>query len=162
MDVINGERPSREVLGTFPSGVVVVTSHDLSEPLGFTCQSFVSLSLNPLLISFTAARDSQTWPRIRAVGSFCVNILADDQREVSMAFAGSRSDRFTAARWWKSGPGGEPALHGACAWITCSLRDEFDGGDHTIVIGAVTGMSIDRRRTPLVFHRGEYASVLAG
>ncbi|XVU28879.1 flavin reductase family protein [Actinoplanes sp. CA-054009] len=146
---------ARKVLGAFPSGVVVVTAPG---PHGFTCQSFVSLSLEPLLISFAPARTSRTWPRIREAGTFCVNVLADDQQHVSAAFAGSRSDRFGAVGW-QAGPGGEPKLQGACAWITARLRDEFDGGDHTIVVAEVTAMTVDPDRSPLVFHQGAYAAV---
>ena len=66
----------REVLGHFVSGIVVVTAAGASGPLGFTCQSFASLSLDPPLVSLAPARTSTTWPRIRAAGAFCVNVLA--------------------------------------------------------------------------------------
>jgi 3-hydroxy-9,10-secoandrosta-1,3,5(10)-triene-9,17-dione monooxygenase reductase component len=70
----------REVLGHFASGVVVVTAVTAQGPVGFTCQSFSSLSLDQPLVSFSPARMSSTWPRIREVGSFCVNVLAQSTR----------------------------------------------------------------------------------
>ena len=66
----------REVLGHFVSGIVVITAAGPDGLLGFTCQSFSSLSLEPPLVSFAPSRTSSTWPRIRAVGAFCVNVLA--------------------------------------------------------------------------------------
>ncbi len=79
----------RDVLGHFASGVVVVTAAGPDGPLGFTCQSFASLSLDPPLVSFAPARTSTTWPRIREAGTFCVNVLADDQEALSVGFARS-------------------------------------------------------------------------
>jgi 3-hydroxy-9,10-secoandrosta-1,3,5(10)-triene-9,17-dione monooxygenase reductase component len=145
----------REVLGHFASGVVVVTAAGSSGPLGFTCQSFASLSLDPALISFAPSRTSSTWPRIRAAGAFCVNVLAADQQHLSGGFARSGVDKFAGVSWWP-GPHGAPVLDGACAWIGCTLWREYDGGDHTIVAGRVHDLGADATRSPLLFHRGRY------
>ena len=145
----------REVLGHFASGVVVVTAAGPDGPLGFTCQSFSSLSLDPALVSFSPSRTSSTWPRIRAVGAFCVNVLAADQQHLSAGFARSGVDKFAGVAW-QPGPEGAPVLGGGCAWIGCTLWGEYDGGDHTIVAGRVRDLGADATRTPLVFHRGRY------
>lgn len=145
----------REVLGHFASGVVVVTAHGPAGPLGFTCQSFTSLSLDPPLVGFAPARASSTWPRIRAVGAFCVNVLAEDQQRHSGGFARSGTDKFAGVRWRPAGSG-SPVLEGVCAWIDCTLWDEYDGGDHTIVAGRVHDLGDDPARRPLLFHRGGY------
>jgi 3-hydroxy-9,10-secoandrosta-1,3,5(10)-triene-9,17-dione monooxygenase reductase component len=145
----------RDVLGHFASGVVVVTAAGSAGPLGFTCQSFASLSLDPPLVSFAPSRTSSTWPRIRAAGTFCVNVLAGDQQRLSAAFARSGTDKF-AGVGWGPGPAGAPVLDGACAWIGCTLWREYDGGDHTIVAGRVHDLAADASRTPLLFHRGRY------
>ncbi|MBW0114827.1 flavin reductase family protein [Pseudonocardia abyssalis] len=150
-----GPSRMREVLGHFASGVVVVTAAGPDGPVGFTCQSFTSLSLDPPLISFAPARTSSTWPRIREVGRFCVNVLADHHEGLSNAFARSGTDKF-AGVVWAAGPSGSPVLDGACAWIDCSLSDEHDGGDHTIVVGRVHHLGADGDRLPLLFHRGAY------
>ncbi|HZC71933.1 MAG TPA: flavin reductase family protein [Jatrophihabitans sp.] len=145
----------RDVLGTFTTGVVVVTA--ISErPLGFTCQSFVSLSLDPPLVSFNPARSSTTWPRIRAVGRFCVNVLAHDQHELSELFARQGVDRFAHVRW-RSSTLGAPIVDDVSAWIDCEFVNEYDGGDHTIVLGAVRALSADPKRHPLIYYRGRYA-----
>src|SRR6478672_9202906 len=124
----------RDVLGHFVSGIVVVTAAGRSGPLGFTCQSFASLSLDPPLISLAPARTSSTWPRIRGVGTFCVNVLADDHEHHSVRFARSGVDRFAGVSWTR-GPAGVPILDGVAAWVVATLEREYDGGDHTIVVG---------------------------
>jgi alkanesulfonate monooxygenase SsuD/methylene tetrahydromethanopterin reductase-like flavin-dependent oxidoreductase (luciferase family)/flavin reductase (DIM6/NTAB) family NADH-FMN oxidoreductase RutF len=84
----------REVLGHFVSGVAVINAAGPTGPLGFTCQSFSSLSLDPPLVSLAAARTSRTWPTIRSVGAFCVNVLAADHERYSDRFARSGTDKF--------------------------------------------------------------------
>src|ERR1700710_2008761 len=84
----------RTVLGHFVSGVVVITGADDEGPIGFTCQSFASLSLDPPLVMFSPSRTSVSWPRIRASGGFCVNVLAEDHADYSNTFARSGGDKF--------------------------------------------------------------------
>lgn len=146
----------RDVLGHFASGIVIVTADGPDGPLGFTCQSFASLSLEPPLVSFAPSRSSSTWPRIRGVGRFCVNVLADDHETISNGFARSGSDKFAGVPWTRAAVTGSPLLDGVCAWIECVLADEFDGGDHTIAVGRVLALAADAARSPLLFHRGSY------
>jgi 3-hydroxy-9,10-secoandrosta-1,3,5(10)-triene-9,17-dione monooxygenase reductase component len=70
----------RDTLGAFATDVVVVTAQGPDRPIGFTCQSFSSLSLDPPLVCSAPARSSSSWPRIRDVGTFCVNVLAAGQK----------------------------------------------------------------------------------
>jgi 3-hydroxy-9,10-secoandrosta-1,3,5(10)-triene-9,17-dione monooxygenase reductase component len=145
----------RDVLGHFASGIVVITTITPDGPAGFTCQSFSSLSLEPPLVSFSPARTSTTWPRIRKVGRFCVNVLADGHERVSTAFARSGTDKFSGVSWVPA-PSGAPQLDGVAAWIDCTLHEEFPGGDHTIVQGLVQDLGADASRSPLLYHRGAY------
>ncbi|MFI9626602.1 flavin reductase family protein [Streptomyces sp. NPDC052042] len=148
----------RATMGAFCSGVVVVTALDDQpdgKPLGFTCQSFVSLSFDPPLISISPARSSTTWPRIREVGRFAINVLADDHAELSNKFARSGADKFAGVDWTLS-PKGSPILGGVSAWVECNLWREYDGGDHTVVIGEVTALDHDIERNPLIYYRGAY------
>ncbi len=150
-----GPQAMREVLGHFASGVTVVTALTDEGPLGFTCQSFSSLSLDPPLVVFAPARASRTWPRLRDIGRFCVNVLAEDQVALSAQFARSNADKFTGVPWRPS-PLGQPVLHDVVAWIDCELWAEYDGGDHTLVAARVLGLGADPGRRPLLFHRGAY------
>lgn len=145
----------RDVLGHFCSGVTVITAIGPQGPVGFTCQSFASLSLEPPLVSFAPARTSSSWPVVRAARTFCVNVLADDQEGVSNAFARSGADKFAGIDWRPSRQGA-PVLSGAVAWVDCELWAEHDAGDHTLVAASVLGLGSDTDRAPLLFHRGAY------
>ena len=148
-------RVMRDVLGHFASGVTVVTATTADGPIGFTCQSFSSLSLDPALVAFAPSRTSTTWPRLRDAGRFCVNVLAADQQDLSQAFARSGTDKYAGVAWTPS-PHGSPRLDGVVAWIDSDLWAEYDGGDHTIVVARVLDLGADPARSPLVFHRGGY------
>jgi 3-hydroxy-9,10-secoandrosta-1,3,5(10)-triene-9,17-dione monooxygenase reductase component len=145
----------REVLGHFASGVTVVTAVTADGPTGFTCQSFSSLSLDPPLVAFAPARTSLTWPALREIGRFCVNVLAEGQDDVSQNFARSGVDKFGGVRW-SSSAHGSPVLDGVVAWIDGELWAEYDGGDHSIVVARVLDLGADPDRRPLLFHRGSY------
>jgi 3-hydroxy-9,10-secoandrosta-1,3,5(10)-triene-9,17-dione monooxygenase reductase component len=145
----------RAGLGHFATGIVVVTAMGSGGPLGFTCQSFASLSLDPPLVTFAPARTSSTWPRIRSVGRFCVNVLAAGHQEHSASFARSGVDKF-AGLGWRAAPSGSPVLDGILAWIDCTLWQEYDGGDHTVVVGRVHDLGASDDRDPLLFFRGAY------
>lgn len=135
----------REILGHFCSGLTVITAETVNGPAGFTCQSFTSLSLEPPLISFNPARTSSTWPVLRDVGRFCVNILPAEHQALSNKFARSGTEKFEGVEYHTS-PLGNPILDKALAWIDCELHEEYDGGDHTIVVGAVRTRCTGRRR----------------
>jgi 3-hydroxy-9,10-secoandrosta-1,3,5(10)-triene-9,17-dione monooxygenase reductase component len=145
----------REVLGHFATGVTVVTAVTAVGPIGFTCQSFSSLSLDPPLVAFAPSRTSTTWPRLRDAGRFCVNVLAEEQSGLSRQFARSGTDKYAGVSWAPS-PYGSPVLDGVVAWIDSELWAEYDGGDHTIVVARVLDLGADASRSPLLFHRGAY------
>jgi 3-hydroxy-9,10-secoandrosta-1,3,5(10)-triene-9,17-dione monooxygenase reductase component len=154
-------RLMRDVLGHFASGVTVVTADTAAGPIGFTCQSFSSLSLDPPLVVIAPARTSSTWPRLREIGRFCVNVLAEDQTQLSQTFARSGVDKFAGVRWTRSRHG-SPVLEDVVAWIDCALWAEYDGGDHTLVAARVLDLGAAPDRRPLVFHRGAYGLLDAG
>jgi 3-hydroxy-9,10-secoandrosta-1,3,5(10)-triene-9,17-dione monooxygenase reductase component len=145
----------RDVLGHFASGVTVITALADDGPIGFTCQSFSSLSLDPPLVAFAPARTSRTWPRLREIGRFCVNVLAEGQDDVSQNFARSVPDKFAGVPWTPSAHGC-PVLADIVAWIDGELWAEYDGGDHTIVVARVLDLGAHAERSPLLFHRGAY------
>lgn len=145
----------REVLGYFCSGITVITAHTDTGPIGFTCQSFYSLSLDPALIAFSPARSSTTWPKVRDIGDFAINVLADASIDTSAAFSRSGTDKFAGVSW-TPGPNGSPILDCVLAWAECTLWAEYDGGDHTIVAGQVTDLSATPNKDPLLSYRGSY------
>ena len=145
----------RQVLGHFPTGVTVVTATTADGPIGLSIGSFSSLSLDPPLVLFCAGRTSTTWPRIRDVGAFCVNILAEDQEDVCRVFAGRGTDKFVGIGWRPSLVGA-PLLYGCLASLDCRIEEVHVGGDHDIVIGRVIDLELHRQGGPLVFFRGGY------
>jgi len=147
------------VLGHFCSGITIVTALHEEQPVGFACQSFQSLSLEPPLVSFSPSRSSTTWPRIRSAGRFAINVLAGDQEMLCRAFAVSGGEKFQGIRWHVSS-GGSPILDGVLAWIDCTVADVFNGGDHEIVVGQVLGLAA-RDAEPLLFFQGGYRQLSA-
>jgi len=155
MTEIDG-RQFRTTLGQFCSGVVIATGCLHGTPAGFAAQSFSSLSLDPPLIALCPAKTSTSWPKLRDSGSFCINILAADQKPVCDLFAKSGIDKF-AELAWRPGATGSPVLEGVLAYIDCDLEVEHDAGDHTIAVGRVRDLDILKPAgAPLLFFRGQY------
>jgi flavin reductase (DIM6/NTAB) family NADH-FMN oxidoreductase RutF len=144
----------REVLGHFATGITIVTALEEGVPVGFSCQSFAALSLDPPMVVLAPARTSTSWPRIRAAGSFCVNILGEHQEAVCRAFAISGGDKFSGVGW-RPGLTGAPVIDNSLAVVECELGDIFDGGDHEIVIGRVVALEVGEGG-PLLFYRGGF------
>jgi flavin reductase (DIM6/NTAB) family NADH-FMN oxidoreductase RutF len=154
-------RRIRNVLGHFATGLTVITAATENGPAGFTCQSFASLSLEPALVTFSPARTSSTWPLLRRAGRFTINILPADHQHLAAQFARSGADKFAGVDHSPS-PLGNPVLDGALAWVDCELHQEYDGGDHTIVVAAVHALSARSDVDPLLFFKGDYVSVRPG
>jgi len=148
----------RSVLSDFASGVVVITAMMDGRPVGFTCQSFFSLSLDPPLVAMAPGRSSTSWPKIVKAERLCVNVLAADQEALARVFAVSGGDKFEGVGWAApSAPGGGPRLHGALAWIDCVVEQVHEGGDHFLVIAAVLGV-VAGQGSPLLFYRGGFGA----
>jgi flavin reductase (DIM6/NTAB) family NADH-FMN oxidoreductase RutF len=145
----------RAVLGHFCTGIAVITGHDGHRPVGFTCQSLTSVSLDPPYVSFCPARSSSSWPAIRSARRLSINVLADDQRDVGARFGAPGDDKFAGIDC-SPGDNGAPALHGALATIEADIAFEHDAGDHTIVVAHVTGLRAHEGRRPLLYYRGGF------
>jgi len=150
----------RRVLGTFATGVTVVTAPTAdgeAGPAGFACQSFSSLSLEPPLIAFMVGRTSTTWPRIARAGVFCVNVLGAHQGDLCRGFAVSGTDKFAGVPYDAAPCSGSPRLAGATAWVDCTIHAVHTGGDHLIVVGRVNALGAgESPDEPLIFHRGRF------
>ena len=144
----------REVLGHFATGVTIVTAMEEEGPVGFTCQSFTSLSLDPALIALAPAKSSTSWPKIAAAGAFCVNILSASQEALCRSFATSGADKF-AGVGWSTAATGAPVLDGALAFIDCHLEHIHDAGDQELVVGRVLDMGVGEG-TPLLYYRSGF------
>ena len=147
----------RQVLGHYPTGVTVVAAIDDHHPVGLAIGSFFSVSLDPPLVGFCVARTSSSWPRIEAIGSFGISVLAEDQHETSGRFASKVEDKFEGETWEHAPVTRSPLISGAVAHIDCTLHSVLDGGDHHIVLGQVRSLDVHRGDVgPLLFFRGAY------
>ncbi|WP_437773316.1 flavin reductase family protein [Arthrobacter sp. KNU40] len=153
-------RQFRDALGHFASGLTVISGTDGFDPIGFTCQSFYSVSTVPPLVSFSVMRDSTTYPRIRETGKFAVNVLSHQQHLVSTQFARRGTDKWAGVQWSHS-PLGNPVLEETITWLDCELWAEHVAGDHFIVIGEVVGLGPVEppQADPLIFFQGVYRSL---
>jgi 3-hydroxy-9,10-secoandrosta-1,3,5(10)-triene-9,17-dione monooxygenase reductase component len=151
-------RAFRDVLGCFATGIVLVTGLPDGEPVGLTCQSFTSLSMDPPLVAFCPSRTSVSWRRIRATGAFGVSVLAERQRALSDLFAQRRDDKFARVDW-HHGTTGAPLIDGAVAHLECEVTGVHAGGDHEIVIGRVVDLAGSADGGPLLYFRGRYATL---
>jgi 3-hydroxy-9,10-secoandrosta-1,3,5(10)-triene-9,17-dione monooxygenase reductase component len=151
----------REAMGQFATGVTVVTSVGADgEPVGTTANAVTSLSLEPPLVLVCFDLKSATLTAIRGHGAFAVNVLGRRQRHLSANFA----RRGLSAVWdgvrHHRGPTGSPRLADVIAVIECTVEHSFPGGDHEIVIGRARHVeSNGDGATPLLFWRGDYASI---
>jgi len=145
----------RRAFGAFATGVTIVTTQRSGqEPVGFTANSFTSVSLDPPLLLVCLAHGMRSYLAFAAAESFAVNILADDQQELSGTFASRGADKFASARW-NPGRTGSPLLEGVVAWFDCRVHAMHEAGDHSILIGEVVDYSYNNR-TPLGFCSGAY------
>lgn len=150
-------RHFRTVLGHFPTGVVIVTADGADGPVGMTIGSFTSVSLDPPLVAFLPATTSSSWQKVEAAGSFCVNILADDQADVCNRFASKDDDKFAGLDWTPAAGTGSPVLPDVLGWIDCEIDAVHEAGDHVIVVGRVLDLAAaESDRGPLLFFQGGY------
>jgi len=148
----------KDAMGRFTTGVTIVSGIDDGEPVGFTCQSFVSLSIDPPYVAVSPARTSTTWPRIARSGSFCVNVLSDDQEALCMGFAVSGGPKFEGVDWHPAPGTGSPVIEGSLAWVDCQVELVHDAGDHELILGRVLDLGVGEG-SPLLFFRGQFATV---
>jgi 3-hydroxy-9,10-secoandrosta-1,3,5(10)-triene-9,17-dione monooxygenase reductase component len=147
----------RQVLGHFCTGITVITAMDDGVPVGFSCQAFAALSLDPPLVVLCPALTSATWQRIARVKLFAVNVLTEDQHDLAGKFGRSGPDKFDGVTWSPNAVG-SPVLDGVLTWAGCEVEAVHPGGDHYIVIARVRELGECGSQRPLLFYRGRYAT----
>ena len=150
------DRQLRNALGTFATGVTIVTARGLDgEPIGMTASSFNSVSIDPPLVLWSAARSARSGPGFRAAARFAVHILAQDQMGHSRRFAKTGTDKFEHVDWTPDADG-VPILPDVSMRFDCTTHAVHDGGDHWIIVGRVLDFE-GTRRPGLLFADGGYA-----
>jgi 3-hydroxy-9,10-secoandrosta-1,3,5(10)-triene-9,17-dione monooxygenase reductase component len=145
----------RAALGRFATGVTIVSCRATDgSPVGLTANSFSALSLQPPLILWSLRTVSPNLDTFLAASHFAVNVLAENQVELSRRFASPVVDKF-AEGLWADGLGGAPVLAGCAAVFECEQVSSQAAGDHMLFIGRVLRV-IEAPITPLVFQSGHY------
>jgi len=148
-------RQLRDAFGAFMTGVTVVTTNDRQgNPIGFTANSFSSVSLDPALLLVSIDKRSANFANFTGCDHFAVNILSEQQKETSNIFAQKIEDRFALIDWRKA-DSGVPLIEESSAWFDCSLHQVVDAGDHAILIGKVEAFS-SCGTAGLGYYRGVY------
>ncbi len=145
----------RQAMGNFATGVAVVTGADDGGPVGFACQSFASVSLEPPLVLFCASHNGRAWPRIRKAGRFCVNVLGDQQTDVCDRFGSIRGRKYDGLEWDLS-RWGTPALRDVLLRLHAEVHQVHAAGDHDVVIGRVLELERGSDQRPMIYFRGSF------
>lgn len=149
----------RDVMATFPSGVVVVTAYgEDGLPRGLTVSAFSAVSLEPPLALVCIAKTSNTLPAVQHANGFTANILAAGRDQLARRMATKLSDKFDGIAWRpsQSGQGGPVLEEDAAAYAVCTLEQTIEAGDHWVLIGAVVEGGHRKEVTPMVFSRRGY------
>ena len=123
-----------------------------------TANAITSVSLNPLLLLVCVDKEAHTHDHLSSAGSFTVNILAEDQQEISDTFATSSKPEEGRLQGfeYRLGANGAPIIEGCLSHIECEVTERTDGGDHTIFIGKVVDAGFEDDGSPLLFFGGQY------
>jgi 3-hydroxy-9,10-secoandrosta-1,3,5(10)-triene-9,17-dione monooxygenase reductase component len=151
----------RSIIGSFATGVTVITTAADGEMQGMTANAVTSLSLDPLMLLICVDRASHTHRILEAGGAFTVNILGEHQEDVSRLFAKKAEPERGTLRGqsFRIGKSGAPVLEDCLAFIECRVAEVHSGGDHTIFLGEVVDLGIVKDVPPLLFFRGAYRSL---
>jgi flavin reductase (DIM6/NTAB) family NADH-FMN oxidoreductase RutF len=159
--IINQQQLFKEALGNYPTGVTIVTTTGGENiPVGLTVNSFASVSLDPLLILWSIDHRVSSLDIFKQSGKFAVHILAGNQQELCKTFASKDVDRFANCNWSFSELG-VPVIEGAFAVLECTTHQLVEAGDHTILIGAVQNIEVQKDRNPMLYHRRHFGEIPA-
>lgn len=152
-------RAFRDAMGCFVTGVTVIsTLSPEGDPVGLTANSFNSVSLDPPLVLFSLAKEATRFNAYVQSRHFAVNVLADDQRELSARFARKGETSWDGVHFhtWETGC---PIVPGALASFECVTEATYEGGDHLIIVGRVLKVLHVEQGRPLLYWRGRYGAI---
>jgi len=148
----------RQIIGHFATGVTVITTSADGWLHGMTANALTSLSLDPLLLLVCVDKTAHAHEQIAKAGRFGVNILCEDQEDISRTFAATHEPEQGRLQVvaFHFGPEETPVLDGCLAYLECEVTEQLAGGDHTVYIGRVIGGEVVGEGPPLLFYRGGY------
>lgn len=146
----------RGALGSFVTGVTIVTTDSPEGPVAIVANSFSSVSLDPPLVLWSPAKSSKRFALFAGSRRFAIHVLGADQRDICAAIVRSKT-AINDVPTHKSHCG-MPIIEGALATFECNLEATHDAGDHVIIVGRVT-KAHHQGGDPLVFHAGLYGTL---
>lgn len=146
-------RAFRDALGSFATGVTIVTCNSSAGPLGITANSFASVSMEPPLVLWSPARASRRFKAFEAAEHFAIHVLNEDQQHYCKQFA-SDGGNFDGLNW-NADDKGVPLIDGCLSRFECTCHAIHDGGDHAIIVGHVTSVTVCEGQS-LVFSGGSF------
>lgn len=150
----------RAAYGCFPSGVAAVCAVIDDVPVGMAASSFTSVSMTPPLVSVCIQDSSTTWPRLRGATRLGVSVLAADHDAACRSLSAKHGDRFAGVDWEPTSDGAV-FVHGATAWLDCTVDAELPAGDHGIVLLRIHALRAEPAAAPLVFHGSRFRTLAA-
>ncbi|MDL0434365.1 MULTISPECIES: flavin reductase family protein [unclassified Niallia] len=148
------DKQFRTAMGKFATGVTVIATEVEGEVHGMTANAFMSVSLDQKLIVISVRKQASILAKLQSSQTFSVNILGEDQQEVSMIFAGQLKDKQVDFNRLD----GKPVIPGSIAQIACEVSGEHIEGDHILFIGKVTDIYVEDK-APLIYYNGKYGSL---
>lgn len=150
------DRQFRNAMGKFATGVNVITTEIDGDVHGMTANAFMSVSLDPKLVVISIGENASMLEKIRKSNKYAVNILSNDQKELSMIFAGQiKEERHVDFEWLAD----LPVIKGASTQISCEVVNEYVEGDHILFIGKVIDLKLEDCSDPLLFYKGKYTAL---
>lgn len=150
------DRQFRNAMGEFATGVNVITTEVDGDVHGMTANAFMSVSLQPKLVVISIGEKASMLNKIKKSKKYAVNILSEEQKELSMLFAGQIKENKDVSF---DRLGGLPVIKGASTQISCEVINEHVEGDHTLFIGKVIDVKLEEECNPLLFYKGQYSSL---
>lgn len=148
----------REVLGHYPTGVVLVTAlHPDGEELAMIVGTFTSVSVEPPLVAFLPMRSSRTFARLQECSSMCINVLTEGQEQIGRTIASRHENKLDGIEWSPC-ESGAPLLKDSLAWLDVHLEKVIEAGDHHIALCAIDDMAVNNPKAPLIFFQGGYGA----
>ncbi|MEK9921785.1 MAG: flavin reductase family protein [Rhodospirillales bacterium] len=153
-------RTFRDTLGRLPTGVCIITNcNDLGVLNGVTVGSFSSLSLDPPLVLWSLDKKANCHEAFREAKSFAVNVLSEDQSDLSNIFATKEERPWSELRHRPAPETGAPLFENCCAYIECQMETIHEGGDHDLFIGRVVRLHASPSGRPLIYFGGAYRRI---
>ncbi|MCV7225628.1 flavin reductase family protein [Mycolicibacterium komossense] len=145
----------REAFGHFPSGVIAIAAEVDGERVGLAASTFVPVSLEPPLVSFSVQNTSTTWPKLKDLPKLGISVLGESHDAAAKTLAAKTGDRFAGLET-TSTEGGAVFIHGTSVWIETAIDQLVLAGDHTIVVLRVEDITVHDDIAPIVFHRSAF------